>query len=313
MISSTAYIHKHCIYILIYQNHSYVFWQVEQTNETPFDAGLENEELRANVVYSWQKMNALENLQEKARSLAESIPSGDANVSLKEALSAEDIGESPKIYTTFPTSTFRLSQFIQGGGIELGTLQKFEVATSMVDVPKLDTPEESENQADNDDSEAEATDESATEEGSDEEVSETREQIEKKELQPTDTISDISDSSKMVMFQQMEVNSTMSFTSTTGRVIYIVRKIEYNPSSEDPTLPPDFFAPTGFDSLLKYLADGRVPGRPGMGSFTIGPTATATDNLYSSPQGGTVTQLSRSFIALLRDEYDYQDYEAGGQ
>ena len=298
-----------------YQNHSYVFWQVEQTNETPFDAGLENEELRANVVYSWQKLNALKSLQEKAQRLAESIPSGDATVSLKEALSAEEIGESPTIYTTFPTSTFRLSQFnFQGGGIELGTLQKFEVATSMVDAPLPDTSEEGESQADNDGSAAEATAESATEEGTDEGASETPEQIEKKELQPTDTISDISDSSKMVMFQQMEVNSTMSFTSTTGRVVYIVRKIEYNPSSEDPTLPPDFFAPTGFDSLLQYLADGRVPGRPGMGSFTIGPTATATDNLYRSPQGGgTVTQLSRSFIALLQDEYDYQAFEPGGQ
>ena len=303
----------------VYQSHSYVFWQVEQTNETPFDAGLENEELRANVVHSWQKMNALTKLQEKARSLAESIPSGDATVSLGKVLSAEDIGESPSIYTTFPTSTFRLSQFnFQGGGIELGTLQKFEVVTSMVDAPKPDTPEEGGSQADNDDSETEATDESATEEssgeGADEEVSETPEQIEKKELQPTDTISDISDNSKMVMFQQMELNSTMSFTSTTGRVVYIVRKIDYQESSEGPTLPPDFFAPTGFDSLLQYLADGRVPGRPGMGSFTIGPTATATDNLYRSPQGGgTVTQLSRSFIALLQDEYDYQAFESDGQ
>ena len=55
------------------QNHSYVFWQVEQTNETPFDAGLENEELRANVLSSWQKTTALKNLQDKAKRLVETL------------------------------------------------------------------------------------------------------------------------------------------------------------------------------------------------------------------------------------------------
>ena len=297
------------------QNHSYVFWQVEQTNETPFDAGLENEELRANVLSSWQKTTALKNLQDKAKRLVETIPSGDNAVSLTEALNTEDIGESPTVYTTFPTSTFRLSQFnFQGGGIELGTLQKFEVVTSMVDAPIPDTPDEEGDQTSADDSKAEATDEPATEDSSDEESTETPDQIERKELRPTDTISDISDVNKMAMFEQMEVNTSMSFTSSTGRVVYIIRKIEYSPSSEAPSLPADFFAPTSFDSLVQYLADGRVPGTPGIGSLTIGPTATATDNLYRSPQGGgTVTQLSRGFIALLQKQYNYQVPEQAEQ
>ena len=270
-----------------FQNTTYIFWQIEQTKETPFDAGLENEELKNNVINSWKTMTALTNAKEEAKSKAESYTPGEEQP-LKSVI--QDITEGSSIYTTFPTSMFRLSQFnLQQGGVELGTLQKSEVVTEMVNAPQQPSaePESGEPQ-------------DGTEE------TETPMQIERKELRPTVTISDISDSNKITMFSEMKVNTVASFLAPTGRKIYIVRKIDYRPSSGDPALPMDFFAPTEFEQLVRYLADGRVPSMGGMGGITIGPTALATDNMYRSQQGGgTVTQLSGGFIALLQKQYNY--------
>ncbi|MEC9095942.1 MAG: hypothetical protein VX776_04870, partial [Planctomycetota bacterium] len=269
-----------------FQNATYVFWQVEQTEETPFEAGLSNTTLRRNVIQSWKKMTALTDAQADAKAKAESYIAGE-NKPLREVI--DEIPENASIYTTFPTSMFRLSQFnLQQGGVELGTLQKSEVVVEMVNAPQ--------------------------EQASEEEADDPPEQIERSELRPTVTISDISDGAKLTMFEEMKVNSALSFTAPTGRKVYIVRKIDYQPSSDTPSLPMDFFAPADFEQLVKYLADGRVPaggGMAGMASITMGPTALATDNMYRSQQGGgTVTQLSQGFIALLQKQYNYTEPQA---
>ena len=109
----------------------------------------------------------------------------------------------------------------------------------------------------------------------------------------------------------MQVNTALALTAPTGRKVYVVRKMEYNPSANDPSLPMNFFAPAEFEQLVRYLADGRVSAMGGMGSITMGPTALATDNMYRSQQGGgIVTQLSRGFIALLQKEYDFKFSQA---
>ena len=274
-----------------YQSHTYIFWQVIQTKESDFNAGLENADIRKNTIQSWKKRTALGDTQELARGKAEDYPDG-VDKSLKDLLSPSE-NESYDHYTTFPTSMFTLSQFnLQQGGVELASLQKSEVVTEIIETPQpeLDTEgADSENQGESTDN----TEEPAP--------------IERKELRPTVTISDIDDLSKIEMFQSMQVNTARAFTATTGNKVYVIRKMEYSPSANDPSLPMNFFAPAEFGQLVRYLADGRVPAMGGMGSITMGPTALATDNMYRSQQGGgIVTQLSRGFIALLQKEYDYK-------
>ena len=274
-----------------YQSHTYIFWQVIQTKESDFNAGLENDDIRKNTIQSWKKSTALRNTQEAAQGKADDYPDG-VDKSLKDLLSPAE-NEAYDHYTTFPTSMFTLSQFnLQQGGVELASLQKSEVVTEVIETPqpKLDSEDtDSENQGES----SEETEEPAP--------------IERKELRPTVTISDIDDLSKIEMFQSMQLNTARAFTAPTGNKVYVVRKMEYSPSANGPSLPMNFFAPAEFGQLVRYLADGRVPTMGGMGSITMGPTALATDNMYRSQQGGgIVTQLSRGFIALLQKEYDYK-------
>ena len=274
-----------------FQSHTYIFWQVVQTKESDFNAGLENDVILNNTLQSLHRSTALLKAQEDAQAKAEDYPDG-TDTSLKELMS-NDENESYDYYTTFPTSMFTLSQFnLQQGGVELATLQKAEVVTEVIESPQ------SEPGADE-----------AVPENEDESTEETKKEdsIERKELRPTVTVSDIDDSSKIRMFQSMQVNTAIALTAPTGRKVYVVRKMEYNPSANDPSLPMNFFAPAEFEQLVRYLADGRVSAMGGMGSITMGPTALATDNMYRSQQGGgIVTQLSRGFIALLQKEYDYK-------
>ena len=278
-----------------FQSHTYIFWQVVQTKESDFNDGLENADIRKNTIQSLNKSTALLNAQETAQTKAEGYSNGD-DASLKELMS-NDENESYDYYTTFPTSMFTLSQFqLQQGGVELATLQKAEVVTEVIEAAQ-----------------SEPGDEETVSENQDESTVETKEvdSIERKELRPTVTVSDIDDSSKIRMFQSMQVNTAIALTAPTGRKVYVVRKMEYNPSANDPSLPMNFFAPAEFEQLVRYLADGRVSARGGMGSITMGPTALATDNMYRSQQGGgIVTQLSRGFIALLQKEYDYKTPQA---
>ena len=278
-----------------FQSHTYIFWQVVQTKESDFNDGLENADIRKNTLQSLNKSTALLNAQETAQTKAEGYSNGD-DASLKELMS-NDENESYDYYTTFPTSMFTLSQFqLQQGGVELATLQKAEVVTEVIEAAQ-----------------SEPGDEETVSENQDESTVETKEvdSIERKELRPTVTVSDIDDSSKIRMFQSMQVNTAIALTAPTGRKVYVVRKMEYNPSANDPSLPMNFFAPAEFEQLVRYLADGRVSARGGMGSITMGPTALATDNMYRSQQGGgIVTQLSRGFIALLQKEYDYKTPQA---
>ncbi|MBT6721953.1 MAG: hypothetical protein HOB20_01855 [Planctomycetaceae bacterium] len=274
-----------------FQSHTYIFWQVVQTKESDFNDGLENADIRKNTLQSLNKSTALLNAQETAQTKAEGYSNGD-DASLKELMS-NDENESYDYYTTFPTSMFTLSQFqLQQGAVELATLQKAEVVTEVIEAAQ-----------------SEPGDEETVSENQDESTVETKEvdSIERKELRPTVTVSDIDDSSKISMFQSMQVNTAIALTAPTGRKVYVVRKMEYNPSANDPSLPMDFLAPAEFEQLVRYLADGRVSAMGGMGSITMGPTALATDNMYRSQQGGgIVTQLSRGFIALLQKEYDYK-------
>ncbi len=341
------------------QKTTYVFWQVEQTKETPFDAGLENEEVKQNLIDGWKYSKAIDAARKRADSIA--------------ALYTADNGDQPfsqivddtadlEIYKTFPTAMVKLSQFNPQGGVELGTIQKFEIVTNSVPAPIQDNPDKTEEESTEEEAteeeaaEEEATGDEATEEDSAEgesteeddtseceaeedvepaeeaakpdvpeadesesvvpeadnsesDVKETDEpeMIEVAEMMPTVTISDISDGDKQYMFQQMEVNKVQVFASITGRVFYVVRKIEYKPTKDDPTLPFDFFSPVEFDQLVKYLADGRSPGMGGMGGMIAGMTVSATDNMYRSPQGngGTVANLSSAFIAVLQKKYNY--------
>ena len=290
-----------------FHNHKYVFWQVDQTNETSFEDLREpTEEVLENATRAWKKGEAVQRTRNLANELKAQYNDDNGAQSFSEVLD-DFASHQANVFESFPTTTFSMvPQPTQFGrpevGLQLGRLSK--TATEMVEAPKPTEEATDEQAKDGEESdEAESADKESTDEAAAENETESAspELIEK--IVEGDTISDISDYEKLYIFEELEVNQVYVASSTTGRFFYVIRKIDYQAPAED-GVDAKLANTQKFQDLAAYLVGGPASMSPT--NITASMTANATENMYSPSQGsGTRSQLEGAFIAILQKKHDF--------